>query len=78
MKIPVITATALAGLALASSTPQAQPTCPTAALGGSIEVPTIEGSRSRVTIPAGTQSGQHFRLRSQGMTVLRSAARGDL
>ncbi|HLG90198.1 MAG TPA: molecular chaperone DnaJ [Alphaproteobacteria bacterium] len=53
-------------------------TMPTAALGGSIEVPTIEGSRSRVTIPAGTQSGQQFRLRGKGMTVLRSAARGDL
>jgi molecular chaperone DnaJ len=51
---------------------------PTAALGGSIEVPTIEGSRSRVTIPAGTQSGQQFRLRGKGMTVLRSAGRGDL
>jgi molecular chaperone DnaJ len=51
---------------------------PTAALGGSIEVPTIEGSRSRVNIPAGTQSGQQFRLRGKGMTVLRSSGRGDL
>jgi molecular chaperone DnaJ len=43
----------------------------TAALGGTIEVP-------RITVPAGTQSGHTFRLRSKGMTVLRSAARGDM
>src|ERR1700722_12419622 len=53
-------------------------TMPTAALGGQIEVPTIDGARSQVTIPAGTQSGQQFRLRGKGMSVLRSAARGDL
>jgi molecular chaperone DnaJ len=50
----------------------------TAALGGNIEVPTVEGSRARVTVPAGTQSGHQFRLKSKGMTVLRSAARGDM
>ena len=50
----------------------------TAALGGSIEVPTVEGSRSRVTVPAGTQSGHQFRLRGKGMTVLRSPVRGDM
>jgi molecular chaperone DnaJ len=50
----------------------------TAALGGSIEVPTVEGTRTRVTVPAGTQSGHQFRLRGKGMTVLRSAARGDM
>ncbi|HLY45796.1 MAG TPA: molecular chaperone DnaJ [Stellaceae bacterium] len=50
----------------------------TAALGGSIEVPTVEGSRTRVTVPAGTQSGHQFRLRGKGMTVLRSALRGDM
>ncbi|TMJ55184.1 MAG: molecular chaperone DnaJ, partial [Alphaproteobacteria bacterium] len=50
----------------------------TAALGGTIEVPTVDGSRTRVTVPAGTQSGHQFRLRSKGMTVLRSAARGDM
>ena len=49
-----------------------------AALGGTIEVPTVEGSRTRVTVPPGTQSGHQFRLRSKGMTVLRSAARGDM
>jgi molecular chaperone DnaJ len=50
----------------------------TAALGGTIEVPTVEGSRTRVTVPAGTQSGHQFRLRGKGMTVLRSAVRGDM
>jgi molecular chaperone DnaJ len=50
----------------------------TAALGGAIEVPTVEGSRTRITVPAGTQSGHQFRLRSKGMTVLRSPARGDM
>jgi molecular chaperone DnaJ len=50
----------------------------TAALGGSIEVPTVEGNRTRVAVPAGTQSGHQFRLRGKGMTVLRSAVRGDM
>jgi molecular chaperone DnaJ len=50
----------------------------TVALGGTIEVPTVEGSRTRVTVPAGTQSGHQFRLRGKGMTVLRSAVRGDM
>ena len=50
----------------------------TAALGGSIEVPTIEGKRAKVTIPKGAQSGHQFRLRGKGMSVLRSQARGDM
>jgi molecular chaperone DnaJ len=49
-----------------------------AALGGPIEVPTVEGTRTRVTVPAGTQSGHQFRLRGKGMTVLRSNVRGDM
>jgi molecular chaperone DnaJ len=49
-----------------------------AALGGTIDVPTVEGTRTRVTVPAGTQSGHQFRLRGKGMTVLRSPARGDM
>src|SRR5947207_2526085 len=49
----------------------------TAALGGTIEVPTVEGSRTRVNVPAGTQSQHQFRLRGKGMTVLRAATRGD-
>jgi len=50
----------------------------TAALGGSIEVPTIDGKRAKINIPAGTQTGQQFRLGGTGMTMLRSKARGDM
>ncbi|WP_457851894.1 molecular chaperone DnaJ [Falsiroseomonas oleicola] len=49
-----------------------------AALGGGVEVPVIDGGRARVTIPAGTQTGDQFRLRGKGFSVLRSAARGDM
>lgn len=50
----------------------------TATLGGAIEVPTIDGGRAKVTIPAGTQGGDQFRLKAKGMSVLRSPQRGDL
>ncbi|MCB1563929.1 MAG: molecular chaperone DnaJ [Alphaproteobacteria bacterium] len=50
----------------------------TAALGGEITVPTIEGASAKVKIPAGAQSGQQFRLKSKGMSVLNSEARGDM
>ncbi len=50
----------------------------TAALGGHVEVPTIDGGRVKVTIPEGTQTGHQFRLRGKGMSVLRSAAFGDM
>lgn len=49
-----------------------------AALGGEVDVPTIEGTRASVKIPAGTQTGQQFRLRGKGMTTLRSETRGDM
>ena len=49
-----------------------------AALGGNVEVPTIEGGKVKVTIPEGTQTGHQFRLRGKGMSVLRSNARGDM
>ncbi|MBV1867618.1 MAG: molecular chaperone DnaJ [Marinosulfonomonas sp.] len=49
-----------------------------AALGGDIEVPTIDGGRSRVKIPAGSQSGRQMRLRSKGMPVLRGGGHGDM
>ncbi len=48
-----------------------------AALGGEVEVPTIEGDRAKVKIPEGTQTGQQFRLRGKGMSILNSEARGD-
>jgi molecular chaperone DnaJ len=50
----------------------------TASLGGSIEVPTLDGGRAKVAIPEGTQPGRQFRLKGKGMPVLRSAQRGDL
>jgi molecular chaperone DnaJ len=50
----------------------------TAALGGQIEVPSIDGSRVKITIPPGTQAGHQFRLRGKGMSVLRSTQRGDM
>jgi molecular chaperone DnaJ len=50
----------------------------TAALGGEIEVPTLDGGRAKIKIPEGTQSGRQFRLRGKGMPVLRSQAHGDL
>ncbi|GGB01547.1 molecular chaperone DnaJ [Allosediminivita pacifica] len=49
-----------------------------AALGGDIEVPTIDGGRSRVKIPAGSQSGRQMRLRGKGMPGLRGPGHGDM
>lgn len=50
----------------------------TAALGGDIEVPTIDGGRSRVKVPAGAQGGKQMRLRGKGMPPLRGAGHGDM
>ncbi|GAB4070420.1 molecular chaperone DnaJ [Ancylobacter sonchi] len=50
----------------------------TAALGGSFEVPTIDGDTSKVKIPEGTQSNKRFRLAGKGMPVLRTRNRGDM
>jgi len=50
----------------------------TAALSGSIDVPTIDGALTKIKIPAGTQTGQQLRVKGKGMSVLRSEARGDL
>lgn len=49
-----------------------------AAIGGDIEVPTIDGGRSRVKVPAGSQSGKQMRLRSKGMPMLRGGTPGDM
>jgi molecular chaperone DnaJ len=49
-----------------------------AALGTEIEVPTIDGSKAKVKIPAGTQNGKQLRLREKGMPNLRSENIGDL
>jgi molecular chaperone DnaJ len=50
----------------------------TASLGGDIEVPTIDGGKSKVKIPEGAQSGRRFRLQAKGMPVLRQRQYGDL
>jgi molecular chaperone DnaJ len=50
----------------------------TAALGGEFEVPTIDGGKTRVKVPEGTQSGRRFRLRGKGMPLLRSRQTGDM
>ena len=49
-----------------------------AALGGDIEVPTIDGGRSRVKIPQGSQSGRQMRLRGKGMPAIKSSHSGDM
>src|SRR4051794_17475159 len=50
----------------------------TAALGGEFEVPTIDGGKTRVKVPEGTQSGRRFRLGGKGMPVLRAREAGDM
>lgn len=50
----------------------------TAALGGQFEVATVEGVKTRVKIPEGTQAGKQFRLKGKGMPVLRSHQYGDM
>jgi|SRR6185295_13148911 len=50
----------------------------TAALGGEIDMPTIDGGRMRVSIPEGAQTGKRMRLKGKGMPTLRGGANGDL
>src|SRR5215475_9058297 len=50
----------------------------TASLGGEFEVPTIDGTKTKVKVPEGTQSGRRFRLAGKGMPVLRSRQSGDM
>ncbi len=49
-----------------------------AALGGAIEIPTIDGTRAELKIPAGTQPGDIFRLKGKGMTIYGRSTRGDM
>ena len=51
---------------------------PSAALGGEVEVPTIDGGRARVKVPVGAQSGKQMRLRGKGMPALRGGGTGDM
>ncbi len=53
-------------------------TIATAALGGEVEVPTIDGGNSRVKVPPGAQTGKQLRLRSKGMPALRGSGFGDM
>jgi molecular chaperone DnaJ len=50
----------------------------TAALGGEFQVPSIDGSKTRVKVPDGTQTGKQFRLKAKGMPVLRTSRVGDM
>ncbi len=52
-------------------------TVPDAALGGELEVPTLDG-RVKLKIPAGTQTGKLFRLRGKGVKPVRGGTEGDL
>jgi molecular chaperone DnaJ len=49
-----------------------------AALGATIEVPTIDGGKAKVKIPSGTQHGKQFRLKEKGMPIMRNKDYGDL
>ena len=49
-----------------------------ATIGGSIELPTIDGGKARLKIPEGTQTGDQFRLKSKGMPNVRNGGVGDL
>ena len=50
----------------------------TAALGGEVEVPTIDGGKARVKVPAGAQTGKQLRLRAKGIPALRGGGVGDM
>ena len=49
-----------------------------AALGATVEVPTIDGGKAELKIPAGAQTGRRMRLRGKGMPRLRGGPRGDM
>ena len=49
-----------------------------AALGSSVEIPTIDGGKAKIKIPSGTQSGKQFRLKGKGMPLMRGGGTGDL
>lgn len=50
----------------------------TAALGGHVDVPTLDGNMTRVKVPEGSETGKQFRLKGKGMPVLRSSVTGDM
>lgn len=50
----------------------------TAALGGSIEIPTLDGNKAKLIIPEGTQNGTQFKLKGKGMPIMKSGRVGDM
>jgi molecular chaperone DnaJ len=50
----------------------------TAAIGGSVEVPSIDGTKVKLNIPEGTQSGMQFRVKGKGMPIMKSGRFGDM
>ena len=53
-------------------------TMTTAALGGDMEVPTLDGGKTRVKIPQGSQNNKQLRLKGKGMPSIRGSSKGDL
>ena len=49
-----------------------------AALGGCVEIPSVDGRKLELKIPVGTQSGQRLKIKNEGMPKLRSTQKGDL
>lgn len=49
-----------------------------AALGGSVEIPSVDGRKLELKIPSGTQTGHRLKIKNEGMPILRSASKGDL
>lgn len=49
-----------------------------AALGADIQVPTLDGKRARVKVPAGTQHGKVLRLKNEGIPLVNGSRRGDM
>ena len=49
-----------------------------AALGSTVEVPSIDGKKTKIKIPSGTQSGKQLRLKGKGMPILKRNVYGDL
>jgi molecular chaperone DnaJ len=49
-----------------------------AALGTTLEIPTIDGGKAKIKIPGGTQNGKQFRLKGKGMPYIRGSGNGDL
>ena len=49
-----------------------------AALGTTLEIPTIDGGKAKIKIPEGTQNGKQFRLKGKGMPYMRGSGNGDL